>query len=82
MHVKPLRKDLVRYLQKHNLTRKFAKQFKIFSENPRHPSLHTEILQPKTLRIYSFRIDLHYRAIFIFSSMDEVEIIDINPHYE
>ncbi len=82
MHVNPLRTDLVKYLNKHNLAKKFSKQLKIFSGNPRHPSLHTEVLQPKNLRIYSFRIDLHYRAIFVFVRLEEVEIIDINPHYE
>ena len=82
MYVKPLRPDLVKYLKKHNLSQKYLKQLKLFSANPRHPSLHTEILQPKDLKIYSFRIDLHYRAIFIFADIEEVEIVDINPHYE
>lgn len=44
--------------------------------------MHTEILEPKELRIYSFRIDDRYRAIFVFVDSKTVEIIDINNHYE
>ncbi|MEA3355613.1 MAG: hypothetical protein U9Q63_03995 [Patescibacteria group bacterium] len=65
MKIKPLRADLVRYLKKHNLTKKFKKQTKFFNQNPYYPSLYTERLQPKHLKIYSFRIDKKFRAIFI-----------------
>jgi len=82
MFVKQLRSDLLTYLKKHNLTKKFSKQVSIFEENLRHPSLKTERLEPKHLKIYSFRIDRKYRAIFIFTSPEEVEIIDINDHYQ
>ena len=80
MKIKPLRNDLVRYLRTHGLIKKFTKQVKIFSANPRHPSLHTEILEPKRLKIYSFRIDRKYRAIFVIKN-GEILIIDINDHY-
>jgi len=33
------------------------------------------------LRIYSFRIDIQYRAIFIINEDGNAEIIDINNHY-
>ena len=82
MVVKGLRPDLTRYLQKHNITKQYLKQAKIFEDNPRHPSLSTEILEPRHLKIYSFRIDRKYRAIFIMTSHNEVEIIDINLHYQ
>lgn len=81
MHVNPLRSDLARYLKKHNLVRKFYKQTKLFSGNPRHSSLHTERLEPKKLKIYSLRIDKKYRAIFIFTKPNEIEVVDINDHY-
>jgi len=32
--------------------------------------------------IYSFRINVKYRAIFIFIAPDEIEIVDINNHYK
>lgn len=81
MQIKPLRKDLADYLRKHQLTKKFDKQAQLFLQNPRHPSLHTELIEPKVLKIYSFRIDKQYRAIFLFSTKDQVEIVDINNHY-
>lgn len=82
MRVKPLRQDLRDYQTKHGLNKKFAKQLTFFISNPSHPSLHTEILEPKHLKLYSFRIDRKYRAIFIFTALDEAEVIDINPHYQ
>ena len=81
MLVKPLRHDLIKYLRNKKLVKKYQKQIDLFSLNPRHPSLHTEILEPKDLRIYSFRLDRQYRAIFIIVK-GEVEIVDINAHYQ
>lgn len=81
MVVKQLRPDLARYLHKHNIIKQYLKQTKIFEENPRHPSLNTEILEPKLLKIYSFRISRKYRAIFIILRNNEAEIVDINLHY-
>lgn len=82
MRVKPLRKELLRYLKKRSLTKKFSKQLALFIDNPRHSSFNTEILEPKKLRLYSFRIDRKYRAIFILTAPGEAEIIDINDHYQ
>jgi len=82
MRILPLHPDLERYLQKHRLLKRWQKQLPLFEQNWRHPGLHTEILEPKELRIYSFRIDLQYRAIFVFTDKETVEIIDINNHYE
>ena len=79
--IKPIREDLIKYAQKRNILKKLNKQISIFEENPSHPSLNTEILSPKKLRLYSFRIDRKYRAIFIYRK-EEAEIIDINDHYE
>ncbi|MFH1712643.1 MAG: hypothetical protein ABH896_00435 [Candidatus Jacksonbacteria bacterium] len=81
MIILPLRLDLQKYLHKHNLEKKFSKQKKLFENNPAHPSLNTELLEPKRLKIYSFRLDKKYRAIFIYTGQNFVEIIDINPHY-
>ncbi|MBU1085186.1 MAG: hypothetical protein ABIJ43_02100 [Candidatus Beckwithbacteria bacterium] len=80
MEVKSLRPDLVKYLKKRNLLKKYTKQVNLFEKNSRYPSLHTEILEPKHLRIYSFRVDRKYRAIFIIKS-GKVEVVDINLHY-
>ncbi len=82
MRVKPLRSDLQKYIKKYNLSKKFDKQLDLFKNNPRHPSLNTEILEPRSLKIYSFRIDRKYRAIFVITASDEAEIVDINDHYQ
>lgn len=81
MKIKALRKDLRKIVKKHNLKKKFLKQKKLFESNSKHPSLNTELLKPKHLRIYSFRIDKKWRAIFIIIK-NQAEIIDINLHYQ
>lgn len=82
MKVKPIKPRLVRYLQKNNLSKKFQKQVALLEIDPRYPSLNTERLEPKKLRLYSFRIDRKYRAIFIMTKGEKIEIIDVNNHYE
>ncbi|OIP41233.1 hypothetical protein AUJ95_03650 [Candidatus Desantisbacteria bacterium CG2_30_40_21] len=82
MKILPLHSALERYLQKHRLTRRWQKQLQLFEQNWRHTGLRTEMLEPKELRIYSFRVDLQYRAVFVFADKETVEIIDINNHYE
>lgn len=82
MNIKPLRPDLIEYLQKHDLTKKFNKQLAVFKENPRYPSLHNEILEPKSAKLHSFRIDKKYRAIFGTTDDGTIEIVDINDHYQ
>lgn len=81
MQIKALSKRLKLYLDRHQLNKKFKKQIVIFQQNPRHPSLHTELLEPKSEEVYSFRIDRKYRALFIIVD-SQVEIIDINDHYQ
>lgn len=82
MKILLLPEELLKYLQKHKLEKKFIKQKQLFEDNVFHPSLETELLEPKHLRIWSFRIDKKYRAIFIFRDSNMVEIIDVNNHYQ
>jgi len=82
MKVLPLNKRLLSYLKKHRLQKRFEKQKSLFENNPFYPSLHTEILEPKHLRIYSFRLTRKYRVIFIYQSNFTIEILDINDHYQ
>ena len=39
------------------IQRKAEKQESLFRQNPFHPSLHTEKLEPKGKEVWSFRID-------------------------
>ena len=81
MKIKPLREDLKEKLKKYNLEKKFKKAKQLFENNPFHPSLNTELLEPRHLKIYSFRIDKKYRAIFIIVD-NNAEIITITNHYK
>ena len=81
MKIKALREDLKEKLKKYNLEKKFKKAKQLFENNPFHPSLNTELLEPKHLKIYSFRIDKKYRAIFIIVD-NNAEIIAITNHYK
>ena len=76
-----LRDDIDKYLRKHGLTKKWEKAKKLFENDPSHPSLNTELLEPKHRLIYSFRLDKKYRAIFICMPEDKVEIITVTKHY-
>jgi len=80
MKIKPLNDKLSEYLKFHNLQKSFDKQVLVFETNPHHPSLKLEVLEPKHLRIYSFRLNRKYRVIFIITN-NEAEIITITNHY-
>ena len=80
MKIKPLKDDISTYLKKHQLDKKFQKAKKLFEQDIHHPSLNVEILEPKHLKVYSFRVDKKYRAIFIVAN-GEVEIITVTNHY-
>ena len=82
MRILPLHSEINAYLKKRGLDKKFRKQISLFRKNPFHPSLETELLEPRKMRIWSFRVDRKYRAIFIFKEKDAVEILDVNNHYQ
>jgi len=82
MKILPIHPEIKEYLRKRNLEKKFEKQKQLFEQNPFYPSLETELLEPRKMRIWSFRIDRKYRAIFIFREKDTIEIIDVNNHYQ
>lgn len=79
----PPNKKVLKKIKLFGLEKKFNKQLKIFSQNPNHPSLHTELLEPKKFGIYSFRIDRKFRGLFIFrEDKSAVEMINITCHYQ
>jgi Txe/YoeB family toxin of Txe-Axe toxin-antitoxin module len=81
MKILPLHKDIEKYITTRGLRKKFEKQIALFQANLFHPSLNTELLEPHEMKIWSFRIDRKYRAIFIFCDPDTIEIIEITNHY-
>ena len=64
MNIAPIKPKIAQYLKKHGITKKFNKQLRLLQSDFRHPSLHTEILEPKERGIRSFRVDRTYRALF------------------
>ncbi len=81
MKIKPLRKDLFDYMNKHNLIKKWNKVVTLFEQNTRHPSLKLELLQPQWRGIYSFRVDRKYRALF-FITEGKAEVFQITDHFK
>jgi len=81
MTVLPLKPRLEIFLKRRNLLSQYEKQKTLFELNPRHPSLHTERLEPSVFNICSFRINKKFRALFAYQNNETVEVIDINNHY-
>ena len=81
MKIKLLKDDIKKYLKKYQLEKKFQKAKRLFEQDIRHPSLNVELLEPKHLKVYSFRLDRKYRAIFIVVN-NEAEILTVTNHYK
>jgi Txe/YoeB family toxin of Txe-Axe toxin-antitoxin module len=81
MNINPPNLRINNIIKKYELEKLFAKQTKLFEQDYKHPSLHTEKLEPKELKLYSFRLDKKWRVIFIYLTKSRIEIIDVNPHY-
>ena len=80
MTIRPLRKDLEDFIDQRRLRSKWAKARALFEANIRHPSLNTELLEPRWRGIYSFRLDRKYRALF-FIVGSTAEVFQITKHY-
>ena len=80
MELIPLTLRQQKYLSKFNLTKKFKKQISLLINNPNHPSLNVEKLNPENLGLYSLRIDRKYRAVFAFSK-GFIKIVTLTNHY-
>ena len=59
---------------------KAEKQEKYFRDNPFHPSLHTEKLEPHRKEVWSIRVDRRYRIAFRFIDGDTVLFLTVGPH--
>lgn len=81
MRIKTVNSLVRKQLAKLGLVKKFEKQKALFESNLLHPSLHTEKLEPKSIGLYSLRIDKKHRAIFRIRD-GLVEIIHVTKHYQ
>ncbi|MFZ3054305.1 MAG: hypothetical protein WA099_12975 [Sulfuricurvum sp.] len=82
MTILELRDDQIEYLKQHQLLKKYEKAKQLFEQNPFHPSLNMELLEPKHRLLYSFRLDRKYRAIFAYVEHEVIEIITFTNHYK
>lgn len=79
----PLNNKVKKKIKHFSLQKKFEKQIILLLKNPKHPSLNLELLEPKEYGIYSFRIDIKYRGLFIFrDDKQAIEVINITLHYK
>lgn len=70
-----------KHLDQYGLRRKWEKAKLLFITDIRHPSLHTELLEPRWRGIYSFRLDKKNRALF-FITEGQAEVFKITKHYK
>ncbi len=81
MQIQPLNKKVLKQIKKFGIERKCKKQISLLIENPLHPGLNMEKLEPRQVGLYSFRIDKSYRAIFRIRN-GIAEILLITQHYQ
>jgi len=63
-----------------NLKAKTKKKIELFQNNPKHPSLRSEKLEPKHLNLYSFRIGRNWRIVFDYEDSKVARLRDIDKH--
>lgn len=81
-HLEPFNKGVQKKLKLYGLERKIQKQIGLLLSNPHYPSPNVELLEPKQYGIYSFRIDIKFRALCIFrKDTRSVELLNITVHY-
>mgnify|MGYP001577336545 CR=1 FL=1 len=78
----PVNRKIIRKLLKFGLEKKWEKQLKLLENNPRYPGLNLELMEPKNMGVYSFRIDRKFRALLFFRNQKTVEILNITVHYQ
>lgn len=83
MHtVLPLTPKLIAKVNKYHLQKKCAKAILLLATNPKHPGLNTELLEPKSMGYYSFRLDRKYRGLFIYHEENAtIQVVTITAHY-
>ena len=81
MELKIVTPKVINYIKDHNLEKKWQKMSVIFLENPKHPSLHTELLEPKEEMVFLFRIDKKYLALFMIKN-NYAFVFRITNHYK
>ncbi len=80
MEIKVVTPKVFRYLKTHGLSDKWVKAISLFKANIKHPSLNTELMEPKEEMVYSFRINKKYRALFMINN-NTAFVFRVTNHY-
>lgn len=84
MKVRPLSKKLDQKIRHLGLVRAYKKAVEQFEDNPRHPSLHYEIMK-ETRKLSpilrSFRINQKYR-VEGYELANQFQVVNITNHYK
>ena len=81
MEIKVVTAKVFRYINSHGLSKKWQKAVLLFESDIRHPSLHTELLEPREEMVFSFRIDRKYRALFMVKN-NIAYVFRVTNHYK
>lgn len=80
MEIKIVTPKVSAYIRAHGIKVKWEKACSLFEADIRHPSLHTELMEPKDEMIYAFRIDKKYRALFVIKDTTAL-VFRVTNHY-
>ena len=80
MEIKIVTPKIRAFLRARGLDEKWKKAQTLFEKDIRHPSLHTELMEPKDEMIYSFRVDKKYRALFVIQNGAAL-VFRVTNHY-
>ncbi len=81
MEIEVVTPKVTQFIRAHNLELKWEKAIALLRQNRRHPSLHTELLEPKDQLVYSFRLDRKYRVLFAIKG-NTAFIFRVTNHYQ
>lgn len=81
MEIQVVTRKVWTYLRERELEKKWRKACAYFEKDIRHPSLHTELLEPREEMIFSFRVDRKYRALFVIKE-DKALVFRVTNHYK
>jgi len=62
------------------IQKKAVLKTKVFQNDPFTPALRCEKLTPRKYNIWSFRVDLDYRIVFVFLSPEKAEFRFVGHH--
>lgn len=71
---------VLKEIKRYGLKKKFDKQKSFLLTNPSHRSLDFKPLEPKDLNTWSFRVDLHFRALLIREDENTFRLFKVGNH--